>query len=80
MNNPAKFIITRCGGPAVVGSMLGVSAARVHRWTYPVERGGTGGLIPTKHQAPLLQKAELAGIDLRPEHFFPARTACQAQP
>jgi hypothetical protein len=70
MLEPAKTIIDICGGPEAVASMVGVHRTNVYRWTYPEDRGGTNGLIPTRQQAKLLTAARDRGIDLRPEHFF----------
>lgn len=66
----AEHIIAKCGGPAVVAEMTGVHVSRVHRWTYPKERGGTGGLIPAQHQQRILAEAKRRGIDLSPSDFF----------
>jgi hypothetical protein len=68
---PARTIIELLGGYRSVASITGHHPTRVLRWTYPVERGGTGGLIPARYQQFLLAHAKRAGIDLRPEHFFP---------
>ena len=67
---PAQRVIEKCGGEAAVAKMAGVHISRVHRWTYPKERGGTDGRIPSKHQQPLLDSARAQGIDLSPEDFF----------
>jgi hypothetical protein len=75
MLNPAAHVIEKCGGHRVVADWLGVHVSRVHRWTYPSSRGGTGGSIPTKHQQALLQKAREQGIDLCPADFFDAEAA-----
>jgi hypothetical protein len=66
----AENIIRKCGGHARVAAWLGLSLTQVYRWTYPREKGGTGGLVPAQRQAPLLAKAREAGIDLRPADFF----------
>lgn len=67
---PAESIIAKCGGHDVVAQICGVNRTRVFRWTYPPERGGTGGFIPATHHQRLLSGARARGIDLRPEHFF----------
>lgn len=67
---PATTIITLCGGIEAVAEMVNRSTSRVHRWTYPKDRGGTGGLIPSESAMRLLDAARGRGIDLRPEHFF----------
>lgn len=70
MRNVAEQVIEKCGGHQAVAEMAGVHVSRVHRWTYPKERGGTGGLIPTQHQQKLLDEARDRGIDLGPSDFF----------
>lgn len=70
--NPAQKIIDKCGGVTAVAEMVGVHVSRVHRWTYPRERGGTDGLIPTKQQQILLEAARAVGVDLQPADFFDA--------
>ena len=67
----ADAVIRKCGGHAQVARWLGLSLAQIYRWTYPRERGGTGGLVPARRQGELLAKARAAGIDLTPADFFP---------
>lgn len=68
---PAQTIIKLCGGPKEVAAMTGRDVTRVHRWTYPKDKGGTGGLIPTDVQERLLEEAHKRGVGLTPSHFFP---------
>lgn len=70
MRTPAEIVIDVCGGHEAVAEMCGVHLSRVYRWTYPIDRGGTGGVIPTKHQGKLLEAARERNIPLKPEHFF----------
>lgn len=70
MQSAAQAIIDKCGGHAVVAEICGVHVTRVYRWTYPRDRGGSAGSVPTRHQAQLLAGARARGIDLRPEDFF----------
>ena len=72
MATPAQTVIDACGGFRAVAEMTGRDETRVRRWTYPKDRGGTGGLIPAEVQHVLMSAARARGIDLRPEHFFPA--------
>ena len=69
---PARTVITICGGYAETARMSGRSEVRVRRWEYPKEKGGTGGLIPSDCQQTLLDAARAEGKPLRPEHFFTA--------
>lgn len=68
--NPASDIIARCGGVAVVADWLSVDRSWVLRWTYEKDRGGTGGLVPARHQRALLSRALAEGKDLSAELFF----------
>lgn len=70
MMEPAKTVIELCGGFDAVASMTGRTSLRVRRWTYPKDRGGTGGLIPSDCQQALLEQARLRGVMLEPRHFF----------
>lgn len=70
MQTSASRIIEKCGGHEAVAAMAGVHVTRVFRWTYPKERGGTGGIIPHRHQQTLLCKAREQGIALDPADFF----------
>ncbi len=71
MSNVADAIIRKCGGHQVVADICGVHVTRVYRWTYPREKGGSDGAIPTRHQAQLLKGARDRGISLTPVDFFP---------
>lgn len=75
MSNPAEKVIQVCGGHEAVAEMCGVHVSRVYRWTYPIDRGGTGGIIPAKHQGKLLEEARRRDLPLKPEHFFASEHA-----
>jgi hypothetical protein len=68
--DPAKSIIDKCGGADVVARVSGADRSRVYRWTYPVERGGTGGVIPTRRARKLLAWATANSIKLSPSEFL----------
>lgn len=70
MSAIAENVISKCGGHRVVAEMLGIHLSRVYRFTHPKERGGTGGIIPSRHQSTLLTEARRRGIDLSPSDFF----------
>ena len=76
---PANTIIEICGGFKAVAQMTGRAVSRVHRWTYPKDRGGTGGLVPAEIQQVLLFEAVRQGKPLTPAHFFPD-FAAQSEP
>jgi hypothetical protein len=78
MLNPAHSIVARCGGIQTVADWLRLNRTSVLRWTHPRDRGGTGGLIPSKHQAKLMRAAGSHGVTLRPEDFFNTHTTPQA--
>lgn len=68
--DPAKTIIDKCGGADAVSLVTGADRSRVYRWTYPVERGGTGGVIPTPRARKLLAWAPSQGIKLSASEFL----------
>lgn len=67
---PAASIIKLCGGHAVVSEWAKVEPKTVYCWTYPEEKGGTGGHIPRKYHNRLLDKAALKDIPLTLAMFF----------
>lgn len=69
MSNVATRIIEKIGGFKAVSKLLGCDISRVHRWTYPKEKGGTDGHIPPKRQRQLLEKAP---DKITPADFFDA--------
>lgn len=70
MSAIAEHVITKCGGARVVAEMLGIHVTRVYRFTHPKSRGGSGGLIPSKHQNRLIEEARKRNLDLVPSDFF----------
>lgn len=66
----AAFAAPGKSGPAVVADLLGLDLTTVYRWDYPVGKRGTGGLIPAKHQGPLLTLAEMFGYNLTAEDLI----------
>lgn len=76
MPDSAKNVILKCGhgsfalGVRFICAALTVNKSCVYRWTYPRERGGSGGVIPGRHQSALLNAAHKSGIDLAAEDFF----------
>jgi len=46
------------------------SPSVIFRWTYPKEKGGTGGNIPSSAIKAVKAAARIAGVLLLPEDFF----------
>jgi hypothetical protein len=63
---PAKRVICAFGGAASLAKAVNRDVSRILRWTYPAERGGTGGSIPggTKMLNTILAAAQERGISL----------------
>lgn len=70
MSEPAKTIIKKFGGFIEVAKICGVDVSRVHRWTYPQNRGGSNGFIPVARQDELLAEAKRRRIKLKRDDFF----------
>lgn len=68
---PAKTIIDKLGGEAVVSRVTQTAFTAPYRWQYPRDKGGTDGLIPQKHHRTLIDYAREQGIDLKAEEFLP---------
>lgn len=75
MMNPAARVLEKIGGAPVAATVCSVDQSTAHRWTYPKERRGTGGIIPAKHQRPLLEYARRNNLPLTAEDFFPGEAA-----
>jgi len=71
VDSQAKNIIKLIGGHKAVAEICGVDLAYVYRFTYPRNRRGTDGLIPSRFHKPLIKGAKDRGIDLSPNDFFP---------
>lgn len=67
---PAHSIIKLFGGPEAVRKITGTAITAPYRWQSSVEKGGTGGHIPPKHYAALLEASRDRGLGLRPEHLI----------
>lgn len=68
---PAATIVSKLGGPTAVASIVGVHRTRVSNWMRDRSSGGTGGVIPMKHVAKLLEYAKSNGVDIKAEDFIP---------
>jgi hypothetical protein len=63
----AAHVIAKCGGVKPVAKALKIDVSRVYRFTHATEKGGTGGLIPARHQQILLEKFK---DSIEPADFF----------
>lgn len=71
MHRQAHKIIKKFGGARRLAYAAGLEPSRVYKWTYPKDRGGTGGMIPSSVVATIQVAAETAGIELKPEDWAP---------
>lgn len=60
----AQRVIAKFGGVPALAKAAGLSLNSVYKWTYPKERGGTGGLIPADKLPVVLDAAAAAGIEI----------------
>lgn len=68
--DPALSVIKSLGGFEAVAGITGKHISRVYRWTYPKDRGGTGGFIPQADAAVLLAHAKANDLPVTAESFF----------
>jgi len=66
----AQNITRKFGGAAHLAAVVGVDVSTVYRWSYPCNRGGTGGIIPAKYHQMILDRSKCIGVDLSPSDFF----------
>lgn len=71
MFKQAEKIIEKFGGPAKAAAAMECDVSSVYKWTYPKEKGGTDGLIPSSSMAAVLKAAEVLGIELSPQDLDP---------
>lgn len=67
--DPAKSILERIGYE-VAAKVTGKHISRVYRWTYPQDRGGTGGVIPHADAVKLLDHAKQSDLGLSASDFL----------
>lgn len=67
---PARTILAKIGGVDVAAKITGKHVSRIYRWTYPREKGGTGGVVPHEDATKLLEHAKANGVDLVADDFF----------
>lgn len=75
----AERVINKFGGAKrLLAALKAVgfpkNPATVYRWLYPREKGGTGGIIPTKAWPDILTAARIEGIFLTAEDVGPWNT------
>ena len=72
---PARIVVQKIGSVQLTAQAAGVDESRVRRWMMPREKGGTGGLVPTRNQQRLLEWAKQHNRPLRPADFFVVTTS-----
>lgn len=80
MDTPAERAIKAFDGHANLAQVVGRDVSRIHRWTYPKERGGSDGLIPSELQGVILAAARKRGLNLSADDLIalPRRKAKKA--
>ena len=73
--NPAWGVARMCArqgksGPRVLAELAGVNRTTVWAWFRPVDRNGTGGLIPSKNQRVIYFNARMRGINITAEQII----------
>lgn len=75
MFKQAEKIIAKFGGPAKIAAALECDVSAVYKWTYPKDKGGTDGLIPSSSMPIVLHAADVMGIDITPQDLDPREDA-----
>ncbi len=66
-------VIATFEGIEKVAEICGINPSQVYRWRYARDKGGCGGIIPSKHHQCLLEAARLRELDLQPADLVVAR-------
>lgn len=77
---PASTVIAKIGGVDIAAQVTGKHVSRIYRWTYPREKGGTGGVIPHEDATKLLKHASDHKIELTAADFFMVEAPSTAPP
>lgn len=76
LENQAERVIRRFGGArnlarALLDIGIKQSPSSIYKWTYPKERSGTDGIIPTAQMKQICEAARIQGILLTSEDLDP---------
>lgn len=71
MFKQAQNIIDKFGGTAKLANALTCDPATIYKWTYPKDKGGTDGLVPSSTMPAVLKAADILGIDITSEDLDP---------
>ena len=82
MYNQAMKIINRFGNARQLAKLIDTDPCNVYRWSYPREKGGTDGLIPTRAMGKVMAAARINGVlltieDLTPERILSEKEAAE---
>lgn len=77
--DPADKIIRKFGGLSVVARITSVTVHSVMRWRKPREQGGTGGLIPSRHNQTLLEHAVANDLPITASDFMSVPVASEPE-
>lgn len=69
----AERIISKFGGPRRLAELMHRNPSTIYRWLYPIENGGTGGLIPAQSLRLVLRVAREQGIFISAQDLYPGR-------
>lgn len=67
----AQRIIDRFGGARRLAKLLRFDPSRVYKWTYPRDKGGTGGLVPAAVIPRIQALADIEGISISAADWAP---------
>jgi len=67
--SPAKMVIDAFGDIKKLSEATGIDKTAIYRWTYPKDKHGSNGRIPSSQQSKILKAAKSLGIKLKPEQL-----------
>lgn len=66
-----QTVADKVGGIKALAALAERNPKSVYRWTWPVDRGGTGGLVPLSAQRRIVANARAKGVDVSFADFAP---------
>lgn len=72
---PAQIVIDAFGGVSATARKLGRTRSSVGKWTLPINRSGTGGRIPSKARAQILELIRKENLEITSHELDYGRVA-----
>lgn len=69
----AERVIAKFNGHSALAAAIGIDRTTVYKWTYPIAKGGTDGIIPGPALRKIMAAARAHGVLLTDDDVSPKR-------